>query len=73
MNCLFTVIYDWPLRGVNIYVGIWILQILMLQNMNFKEQKRLKVIAEQRPSKSAKRHPAAKNCCSWEEPDIYDL
>ena len=27
--------------GVTFYVGIWILQILMLQNLNFKDMKEL--------------------------------
>ena len=40
VNCRKLTIYDWPLRltftGFNIYVGIWILQILVLQNQYFE-------------------------------------
>lgn len=60
---------------VTIYGEIWILQILMLQDLNLMDQKKLflkvkRKQRKQRPSKSAKIHSAANQCHGWEEPAI---
>ena len=51
--------------GFTINVGIWIPQILMCQNLNFKDKKIIydsnEETPERRPSKLAKIHPTAKN------------
>ena len=48
--------------------GLHYLQILMCQNLNFKDQQQLFVIVLRRPPKSVQKHPAEKELCGWEEP-----
>ena len=67
MNCLFTVIYDWPLRGVNIYVGICILQILMMQNMNFEDKTKIFVMLKR---KDPNRGPQNRQKCILQQKNV---
>ena len=61
--------------GVFIYVAIWIFQIRMLQNMNFKYQEKSFVIVIRKdsnrgPQNQQKTSCNKKKCCGWEEPAI---
>ena len=62
------------LEGARICVGIWILKILMWQNLNFKDQQKLFLVEWRRihteGSKIDKNTSCSKKSCGWEEPAI---